>query len=99
MVSKNKKKIQRDAHDVSDVSDVVTIESVNSTRTAYACGTRENFTILNVTNVTNVTTNPKREGNEVYSSKAAKRKLEAHEEEARSLRRGSSSKATTNLLP
>ena len=34
--------MQRDARDVSDV---VTIESVNSTRTAYACGTRENFTI------------------------------------------------------
>ena len=77
MVSKNKKKIQRDARDVSDV---VTIESVNSTRTAYARGTRENFTILNVTNVT---TKPKREGNEVYSSKPTKRKLKAHEEEAR----------------
>ena len=75
--------MQRDAHDVSDVSDVMTIESVNSTRTAYARGTRENFTILNVTNVTNVTTKPQREGNEVYSSKAAKRKFEAHEEEAR----------------
>ena len=42
MASRNKKKIQRDARDVSDV---VTIESVNSTRTAYARGTRENFTI------------------------------------------------------
>ena len=85
--------MQRDARDVSDV---MTIESVNSTRTAYARGTRENFTILNVTNVTNVTTKPKREGNEVYSSKPTKRKFEAHEEEARPR---VIPIAPTNLLP
>ena len=48
-------------------------------RTRYAW----NFNYFNVTNVTNVTTKPKREGNEVYSSKPTKRKLKAHEEEAR----------------